>query len=1131
MFERVLKTGPLPDAAERRRIETDLGRNFLVEAGAGSGKTTSLVARMIALLAAGLAEPDTLVAVTFTRKAASQLRQRFQEKLEERIAAEEDPAVKERLERAQQGLDVVRVGTIHSFCASLLRERPVEAGIDLGLSDVKLQEAVLFQPLAWREWIAECAEKDDPRLADLEETGLRAQDLEDAFLALAEYPDVRPVVAEPPPARPALDGVRRKTALLLAEARPLKPGAPLAGREPDALQAALVRVQRLLDQPNAESDDGFVRVLEELEPEKLAEIKVTQWEGGRAASRAFVARFEAYREKVLLPALLAWREWVHPRAMAYLVPALERLRTRRREEGFLTYEDLLLISRDVLRDQPAVRAYFRSRVSHLLVDEFQDTDPLQAEVMLFLTSEDDRQKNAWKLRPKPGSLFVVGDPKQSIYRFRRADIETYETFTEIVKASGGEVLRLTSSFRTVDAAAEPVNRTFSSILPKEPTRLQAAYAPVNARGAETGPTCGAFRLPSRGDGNFRENRVRARNAQEVAAFVRQALLGGWKIPTGPEGSPVPARPSDILVLTVGRDALAEYAQALETAGVPVEVTGSKAFAITKGLLALQPLLAAVNDPDDEVAVVAFLSGPLCGVDDDALFHHRKAGRRFTFTSDPEPGTDPKIARGLALLRDALRDSRALPPAAALVSVVERLGLAASISAEEGGRTATGNLLKVLAWARRLSADGHSFADVARRLVEEAPELEEMSIDAARSNAVRLMNVHKAKGLEAPLVVLAEPVDRSEQEPRSHIERTGDEPRGWFPILKPLGEHAMRVLALPPDWAEKSRVERTFLDAEQDRLLYVGATRAMFTLVASVHTKVTHKHGPQLTGLWAPLDPHLSDLPSRPVPVAPGTPPTLPALARELPAVRARIASAREAAAAPTYGVVSVTALAKKQGPRAPTPAEEARGAAWGRVLHQLLEAAMRNPDAALEPLAQNLLREEEVAPDLLGEVLRVAASVTASELWARARKAPRRFVEVPFEMVVPSRDLDLAGGPAETLLKGAMDLVFEEDGVWHVVDWKSDVVGDGLEALVAHYAPQVSHYRRAWEALTGQRAVAGLYFMDNGHLEWLAEKERKREEKREDSLKGVKSTPPLDAKPSQAPNGRFKQGSLPFEEE
>jgi ATP-dependent helicase/nuclease subunit A len=365
-----------------------------------------------------------------------------------------------------------------------------------------------------------------------------------------------------------------------------------------------------------------------------------------------------------------------------------------------------------------------------------------------------------------------------------------------------------------------------------------------------------------------------------------------------------------------------------------------------------------------------------------------------------------------------------------------------------------------------------------------------------------MNIHRAKGLEAPIVVLAEPVDKDERGPDAHVERTGDTPRGWFPILQSRGDRGVRVIGLPPDWAGKSAAELAFLAAEQDRLFYVGATRAMYTLAASVHTKTTQKDGPRLTGLWAPLDPHLAPLPSRPVPVPAAGARELPPLAEQLPAVRMRLAAARERAAAPTYAVVSVTALAKKEGPRAPSPAEEARGAAWGRVLHQLLEAAMRSPGVPLEPLAQNLLREEEIAPDLLGEVLRVATSVTQSELWARALKSSRRYVEVPFEMVVPSKDLGLADAPAETLLRGAMDLVFEEDGIWHIVDWKSDVVGDGLDGLVAHYAPQVGHYRRAWERLTKQPAKAGLFLMDTGHLEWLGEKKEN-----EDSSKVKRGAP------------------------
>ncbi len=181
----------------------------------------------------------------------------------------------------------------------------------------------------------------------------------------------------------------------------------------------------------------------------------------------------------------------------------------------------------------------------------------------------------------------------------------------------------------------------------------------------------------------------------------------------------------------------------------------------------------------------------------------------------------------------------------------------------------------------------------------------------------------------------------------------------------------------------------------------------------------------------------------------------------------------------------MTARAHAEGPRAPSAAEDARGPAWGRVLHGLLEVAMRDEAADLSLLAANLLREEELAAELLDDVLHVAESVTSSELWKRAQRAVRRFVEVPFEILVSREELGLSDGPADVLLRGAMDLVFEEKGEWLIVDWKSDTVGTNLQGLIAHYAPQVRIYSEYWERLTRQPARGGLYFMDNGHLHWI----------------------------------------------
>ena len=264
----------------------------------------------------------------------------------------------------------------------------------------------------------------------------------------------------------------------------------------------------------------------------------------QGAALAFLARFEAFREKVLRPTLLEWREWVHPRAMGFLLPALERLRTRRREEGFLTYEDLLLIvPRPPARLARPSGAYFRSRFSHLLVDEFQDTDPLQAEMhAAYLTRSDDDGRRTWRqLVPRPGSLFVVGDPKQSIYRFRRADIATYVDVHGDRDRLGRGGPALDANFRP-SPRARARERRFAGVFPKKATKRQAAFAPLEARGAERGRRAAPSGSRRRATGTSARTAC-ARQRAERRRFRRTALAGGWKIPAGPKGAPVTPRAS------------------------------------------------------------------------------------------------------------------------------------------------------------------------------------------------------------------------------------------------------------------------------------------------------------------------------------------------------------------------------------------------------------------------------------------------------------------------------------------------------------------------------------------------------------------------------------------------------------
>ncbi len=164
-----------------------------------------------------------------------------------------------------------------------------------------------------------------------------------------------------------------------------------------------------------------------------------------------------------------------------------------------------------------------------------------------------------------------------------------------------------------------------------------------------------------------------------------------------------------------------------------------------------------------------------------------------------------------------------------------------------------------------------------------------------------------------------------------------------------------------------------------------------------------------------------------------------------------------------------------------------KGMAWGRVLHRLLEASMRDRTGLLDfsKYAENLLREEERGVEELPEVLATLQAVSDSDVWRRAKVSPTCLVEVPFATVVKSSDYGLPDPPGETLLNGAIDLVYKEDGVWKLIDYKTDAISGSTAELVSFYAPQLRAYRDQWQKLTGEKTEAGLYFIANGTVEWL----------------------------------------------
>ncbi len=1048
----------LPDADARRAIRDELGMSLLVEAAAGTGKTTSLVDRMTALIRTGAAPIDRISAVTFTITAAAELSERFQTSLE---SAARDAAGEERtrLTAALSRLDSAFVGTIHAFCARLLRERPVEAGVDPGFAEMDEPENGAARREAWDRYTERLYTGESAILPRLAGANVRLEDLRQTYETLSDNEDVSPVIGreEPPP---DFSAERAAVQRFLGRVTPELPSEMPSGGWTE-FQEAIRRAARLVSLRDTSDASAFVQVLEAL---NRATKKAT--EAGKARPE-----FETLCRTTIEPGLRRWREFLHPILMRAVAPAALEYAAWRRQNGRLNFQDLLLLARDLLREHPRVRRAFQERFLPILVDEFQDTDPIQAEILFFLTGADTEERDWKKLAPKPGSLFVVGDPKQSIYRFRRADIETYGAVRESLERSG-RVLHLTSNFRSTERLCRWVNASFSGVgfFPAAATPQQAAWVPLAARREEGEPA--VFRLLTRTTGPSSASVVDG-DSLRIARAIETAVRRGER------------SPGDFLVLFRTRKFMSEYARALEARGMPYELSGGGAFRDSEELRTLLPLLAAISDPDDPVSFAAVLRGQLFGVDDEALYRHFRSGGRFSSRAALPLEPDPRIARACELLREGEDLAAALPPAAAIERLCGRLGWTAYAFARELGDSRAGNLLKAIAAARTFSAAGLDFAAVVAELDSLATEgyIDEMSAQPGRPGAVRLLTVHGAKGLEAPVVFLADPRREARRPVRFSIDRRGERARGNWRVIRETEGFGVVELGQPRGWEEMERAEEAFDDAEKIRLLYVAATRAREMLVVSVWKQGRSENA---QGPWCALAPFLTeDLPEAgPAPAAPGFVP-LAVSPAELAAFRAEQRRRRTASGVPTHAVASVTRLAHAAEPK-PAWESTGRGLSWGRVLHSVLEAAMRDAELDLSLFASNALAEEDRSAAELPEVLRVVDAVRESDLWARARRAKRLLVEVPFALRVEGEDVGLSDGPRDTVLKGAIDLVFEEDDAWVLVDYKSDeVTTQNRAALVAFYAPQVGLYRRYWEQLTGKATRAGLFFAHTGETEWM----------------------------------------------
>ena len=1055
-----------PDQAARDLICERLDINVLVEAGAGSGKTECLAQRMAAGVLEGRYTVESMAAVTFTRKAAAELRGRFQLTLERGLAAERDPTRRQRAQQALRHLERLFAGTIHAFCAHLLRERPVEAGVAPGFTELDEIAEMEQRRRAWRDYLDRQRAQGSPLLRELLDTGVRADDLDEAFHIVCNYAEVGfPTGEAPPPdparAREALERFWKALGGMLPEGGPRESTCPVQKRMRDFSRR--LRVVTLEDP----------RVVAELVAEWEKEPKVVQkwWPRGKADKERVEALFAAFHREAL-PYLDAWYRYVYRLALTLLLEGREHAAAARRRAVTLNYNDLLQYAATLLRDNLEVRAALQARYRWLFVDEFQDTDPIQAEVILLLAGAPSVERDWTRLPLRPGALFVVGDPKQSIYRFRRADIDIYQRVRQRIEATGGQVATLTACFRSVPALCQWANLVFGTLFPADPTPHQPGFAGLRAAREAKGAALGVrvIDVPavfSHGDS------VATFDAEAIARFIRAEVDAGRR------------KPGDFLVLTRTRRALPIYTRRLEALRLPVEVSGGAAFAQSPSVTGLADLLRALTDPDDGPAVVGVLRGPLFGLSDAELFRHRQAGGGFLMTVPDLAGVAGPVGAALRVLRDMYDWTRKLPAPAAVERVLEATGLLAMTTAGSPGGAEAGDLLHAVDRIRQVTEEGGTLADAAEALIEDlqSNEVESVPLEPGRADVVRVMNLHKAKGLEAPVVFLADPIRGWQDSIKVRVVRDGLSALGYLDLSRERGDYGRTPLGRPAGWADHQDQERAYVEAEQRRLLYVAATRARDLLVVSRPARAGGRRP------WGLLEPYLAKLPTLAIP--PVSMP-LPLAAADLSAgARAAAQTARgarmQALRAPAWQVESVTGTAHRAGPYG-HPLQEGRtrepdtGMAWGSLIHFLLEHAMRGAArdrAHLERLAAWFAFDQPELRRVIPEALDTVERVMTAEFWREATAAEERAVEVPFAVRLAQ------AGALPALLHGVIDLAYRTATGWTLIDYKTDQLAPGLDALAARYAPQIRAYAAHWRAQLGAPTRAGLHFIRSGDTRWL----------------------------------------------
>jgi len=1085
LSERVLSIYKL--TPKQRTVALERGRDIVVTAGAGSGKTRTLVARYACLLADGLS-PRRVVAVTFTEKAAREMRSRVREGLGELVQKAEDDLERQAWLNLNSQIDSARIGTIHSLCAEILRAHPAEAGVDPrfdvldeGLSaTLRVQvlndtlntlvgspEYTLLFKILGTSSLQELLDTLLKRRLEAQESFQQNVDGEKTIIQFITNMLSSPLLADP------IAELRGMTATVLAND---------AG---DKLTNMVKVLLQLWSEAESALEDGDgIACAEKLFQARRENMLGTIGSKSSKAKESVKALKNAYDE-MLNPIIGGANSKDVPpsreseTSFAQIQP-LVRSAFEILHQGYISslaqrhaldFDDLEYGAAQLLK-RDDIRTRWQGELDALLVDEFQDTNARQREIVEALAG-------------KAGHLFVVGDARQSIYRFRRADVTVFRAIQQKVESEGGLVMDLDVTYR----AHEPLLDTMSDILStvmgntEDPTRpYYVPFSPLTASRKDVPAHISGTHVElviGMGEDTAAARPIAAQAlASRLLELKKTEQIKNW---------------DDVALLFRASTGFAYYEDAFEEMGIPFVTVAGRGFYDRPEIRDILNILRALADPADDLAMAGLLRSPAFGLTDATLYQLRWQGTQTIPYWTALQGdlsllevSDQSRARSVSGILNQLFPLVDRTPVAELLKRVVDLTDYRAVLASDDSSGSNGRLWRNL---DKLQTDAQTsgrvnvrdFLDYLATLNDAGAR--EGEATAETQGAVRLMTIHKSKGLEFPVVVLAD----AGREPRSVSESAYLLPELGFSFKLEDSSMLYRL----SKWQDKQQG-----DAESLRLLYVALTRAKDKLLISGHAAPARSGSALSVSAWmndlcfaAGVDvATLFEEKKQPFETRTASGHAVNVWwsvekSESAMAIHPEQAATLETSDPNLYASLTEPAPALDEPDevnvlhtwRATGTGKHVPAGVIGIMVHKAIELWCFPEDPNLIPL----LESAALNAGLASEEQRVEAVRRARELlerlkfdpfWETLNSAEERHHEIPYSRI-----------SSDWAESGYIDLLCRSGSDWHIVDFKTDSIRSDQEReeLIGNYNRQLQRYQSAVKSLIGQVAQSHLCFLDD----------------------------------------------------